>query len=196
MQSAQIVVIAVVVVIAILVLLVILSSISGGNNHNKFVQPHAHVNQCPVGGCPPTAHTHTPQCPVGGCPPSAHNHPFPCPIPPQLELDCSERPDSGNGQEYNCGLNPSDGTWHMKWFPSEDPYHPTTHYTIYGAPGINEFNTGPDNHNYTFDWPVHQGTHLQFAPGAFVGSNSVVVTQTNSCGESAPSQIFNFSPMI
>jgi len=80
------------------------------------------------------------------------------------------------------------GQLFLKWLATCDSCDPITKYTIYIKAGANLVSTT----NFDFMYFVAPGTHFFLTPNIGAGTCfSAILTATNSCGESLPSEIFN-----
>lgn len=112
----------------------------------------------------------------------------PCerPCPPQL--NCGQYI-NGNFV-MSCGDILADGPtgqFFIQWFPECDVEDPLTKYTLYAKRGTNTVSPS----NYDFIYQIAPNKHSFMTPNMGTGCWSFVLTASNRCGDSAPSEIFN-----
>lgn len=112
----------------------------------------------------------------------------PCerPCPPQL--NCGQYI-NGNFV-LSCGDILADGPtgqFFIQWFPECDVEDPLTKYTLYAKRGTNTVSPS----NYDFIYQIAPNKHSFMTPNMGTGCWSFVLTASNRCGDSAPSEIFN-----
>lgn len=121
-------------------------------------------------------------CPCGNC---RCQKPCKVPVPPQL--NCIQY---NNGQfEELCGPEIANerltGRHFIQWLPVSGCE--VTKYTIYVKAGQGLVTTT----NFDFIYYVNESTHFYLTPAIGNGCFSFIVTASNDCGESIPSDIFN-----
>lgn len=121
-------------------------------------------------------------CPCGNCRCKQK-----CDVPSAPQLNCILY---SNGQfEELCGPEISNenltGRHFIQWLPISGCE--INKYTIYVKAGQNTVSTT----NFDFMYHVNESTHFYLTPAIGSGCYSFIVTASNDCGESLPSDIFN-----
>jgi len=110
-------------------------------------------------------------------------------VPQAPVLDCVDL-DNGN-ISVNCGAvfngqSPT-GTYFIAWFPIQDDENPVLKYTVYAKQGTNTVSTT----NFDQIWFVSPNQSFFITPVLPTTALSFIVTASNKCGQSQPSQVFN-----